>query len=353
MADVDPIIVGVLLDHAGSADTMIELAGMAVADVVAEGRLDRPIVFVSESAIGLPRGTAAAVETAFARLVDAQVLLVLGPAITDNGLIVRDLADAAHVPCINWTGSELTRSEWMFHYQVGSLEEEPHLLARYLHGQGHHSVVLVQDRSPIGERYGSFFEEAAARTGIDVVAKIRVSPIVDDLGATVERLRRHDSDALVYLGLGLSAHPLGAALAAGDWHPAVVTNSALMYGYANPEWRALWDGWTYVDAWSEDNPRLQALLDRTRGSGRLGAARPMSVASGYDMGRLVAEGAAGAAQLTRSGIKDALERLKLLPAALGTPDTQMGFGRWDRGALKGGYLVLRRWRDGESVPAEV
>jgi hypothetical protein len=29
----------------------------------------------------------------------------------------------------------------------------------------------------------------------------------------------------------------------------------------------------------------------------------------------------------------------------------MGFGRWERGALKGGFLVLRVWRDGESVEA--
>jgi hypothetical protein len=27
----------------------------------------------------------------------------------------------------------------------------------------------------------------------------------------------------------------------------------------------------------------------------------------------------------------------------------MGFGQWDRGALKGPYLVLREWRDGKTV----
>jgi hypothetical protein len=30
----------------------------------------------------------------------------------------------------------------------------------------------------------------------------------------------------------------------------------------------------------------------------------------------------------------------------------MGFGRWDRGALKGRYLVLRSWRDGASVDVD-
>jgi hypothetical protein len=27
----------------------------------------------------------------------------------------------------------------------------------------------------------------------------------------------------------------------------------------------------------------------------------------------------------------------------------MGFGRYDRGALKGQYLVIRQWHDGQSI----
>ena len=64
-------------------------------------------------------------------------------------------------------------------------------------------------------------------------------------------------DALVYLGLGLSAGSLGYALTEADWHPPVFANSALMFGYANPDWVTHWEGWTYVDAWSEKNPRLR------------------------------------------------------------------------------------------------
>jgi hypothetical protein len=49
-------------------------------------------------------------------------------------------------------------------------------------------------------------------------------------------------------------------------------------------------------------------------------------------------------------MRDALERVKLLPATCGHDGTTMGFGCWDHGALKGRYLVLREWRDGRSVP---
>jgi len=48
----------------------------------------------------------------------------------------------------------------MFHYQIGSLEEEPHLMAGHLASLGHKRVALVQDRSPIGNRYGAFFDNA-------------------------------------------------------------------------------------------------------------------------------------------------------------------------------------------------
>jgi hypothetical protein len=70
---------------------------------------------------------------------------------------------------------------------------------------------------------------------------------------------------------------------------------------------------------------------------------------GYDMGRLLAEGVARATGVTRAAVAAGLDRVKALPAATGRADTLMGFGVQDRGALKGQYLVVRQWRDGESV----
>ena len=48
-------------------------------------------------------------------------------------------------------------------------------------------------------------------------------------------------------------------------------------------------------------------------------------------------------------MKDALERVKWLPASLGRAGTTLGFGAHERGALKGGYILLRRWEKGRSV----
>jgi branched-chain amino acid transport system substrate-binding protein len=42
-------------------------------------------------------------------------------------------------------------------------------------------------------------------------------------------------------------------------------------------------------------------------------------------------------------VKEALERVKMLPAAAGAPGTRISFGKWTRRAWMGaGYLVARR-----------
>jgi branched-chain amino acid transport system substrate-binding protein len=347
VSDAAPILVGILEDRPGSGESATVTVMRRVLDeAVASGRIDRPVTLVTENTNGLPEGTAAEVTAGFHRLVDQNVLLIMGPTITDNGLIVRDLADAARVPCCNWSGSDASRSEWMFHYQVGSLEEEPHLLADHMSSLGHQRVALVQDRSPIGNRYGSFFEDATARVGMTITSKSLISPVSTDLDSLVAGLCGTDVDALVYLGLGLSAAALGRGLTAAAWQPPVFLNSAGMFGYGYPEWVKHWEGWTYVDAWDEDNSRLQALLaGRAPGD----ATMPMALAAGDDMGRLAVEGLAGAESLTCLGVKESLERVKRLPASLGEPGTTMGFGIWDRAALKGGFILLRQWVEGRSV----
>jgi len=67
------------------------------------------------------------------------------------------------------------------------------------------------------------------------------------------------------------------------------------------------------------------------------------------MGRLVPEAIGSVAAPTRATVHDGLERVKLVPAALGADGTTMGFGRWKRAALEGRYLVRRAWCGGASV----
>jgi ABC-type branched-subunit amino acid transport system substrate-binding protein len=337
-----PLLIGILYDypqHDGGASFE-----EAVRQGLQEVELDRPVELVPRQAAGLPGGTAHDVHRNFGELVDEGVLAIIGPSISDNGLLVRDWADEARVPCVNYTGGERTRSEYMFHYQVGSLAEEPIVLAEHLRGRELRSAVVIHDRSPVGSGYVSAFEGACARTGVEVVGRAAISPLADEAGAIVDRLRQPEPDALVYLGMGAASHAVAVAKEEAGWDVTVVANSALMFGYARKDWRAGFDGWAYVDTVSDGNVRRQALKERSPKS----AAGPVGVAA-YDIGRLVAEGLARAVHLTGDGVKEGLEEVKRLPAATGYEGTTMGFGNYDHAALKGGYLVLRQWKDGKTV----
>ena len=311
---------------------------VGIGEVESAGRLPAPVAVIHQPAhddIG----------AAFARLVDQGVLAILGPAITDGALAVRPLTDQAGIPCINYAGNEEARSAWMFHFQIGSLEDEPALLVDHLVQRRLRRVVLVQDTSRIGERLGSFFRDAAAAQ-CELADHLQVAPDGGGMDAAVTSARRAGPDAIAFVGFWRAAHRLALEAKAQGWTVPTVANSALMYGHADPAWAADWDGWTYVDTFSEANPRFAALsrtaaaAGRTAGPGEAGA---------YDMGRLLAEGIARAPELTRAGIRAGLERVKALPTATGHAGTRMGFGNWDRGALKGPYLVLRTWRRGRSV----
>ena len=68
---------------------------------------------------------------------------------------------------------ERTRSEFMFHYQIGSLEEEPPLLARRLAQRGLRSAAVIHDHSPVGAGYARYFDDARALEGIETTGVAR------------------------------------------------------------------------------------------------------------------------------------------------------------------------------------
>ncbi|MBL7519039.1 ABC transporter substrate-binding protein [Frankia sp. CNm7] len=313
-------------------------------EYLAAGRLDREVEIVHSHGLGLPSGTAAAVERAFARLVDSDVLLVVGPAIGDNALVATPLAERYQVPTINWAGTERARGDWMFHLQVGSHEDEGVLLARHLAATGARRVGVVYDRSPIGRRYLRFLTAEAELLGLAVTATAGLPPLAEDAEDEVALVLGTGVDALVYLGRGASGAKGARAAADAGWDGPRAMNSAGMFGYQPEHGRAI-DGWVYVDMHSDDNTTLAAFRQR------LGVApeRSLAAAKGYDLGRLAAEGLARATELTRAGVREGLEQIKWIPAAEGREGTQLAFGHHDRGALHGHYLVLRRWRDGRSV----
>lgn len=305
------------------------------------GRLDADVEFVHAYGLGLPSGTADAVERAYRQLADAGVCMIVGPAIGDNALVAAPLAEQLRVPTINWAGAERARGRWMFHLQVGSHEDESLVMARHMAALGCRRLAVAYDISPIGTRHLKYLEDEARILGLEIAAKEGISPLAAEATETVAALASSGADGFVYLGLGLSAPAVAAALSGRD-EPRIM-NTAGLRGYHGDFARAC-DGWFYIDMHSDTNATLNALVDR------LGAPRrqALAIAKGHDLGRLVAEGLARAADFSREGVRLGLEQVKWLPAAEGHEGTLLGFGIQDRGALHGRYLVVRQWLGGET-----
>jgi ABC-type branched-subunit amino acid transport system substrate-binding protein len=342
-----PMKVGILDDMADGPPGVANIESwlrLAVDDLTRAGRIDREVEFVYAWGLGLPAGTAAAVERAYAALAEQDVLLIVGPAIGDNALVATPLAERHRIPTLNWAGSERARGEHMFHLQVGSHEDESIVLAHHLARQGVKRVGVVSDRSPIGRRHLQFLQAEGEILGVRLAAAATVAPLAENAEAEAGEVLDARPDAVLYLGLGVSAPAVARALAARGWDGPRAMNTAGIRGY-QPDFAKTIDGWTYVDMHSDSNATLAALRERmgTPAAGALWAAK------GYDLGRLVAEGLARAPERTREGVREGLEQIKWLPAAEGHDGTLLGFGRCDRGALHGRYLVLRQWLGGETV----
>jgi ABC-type branched-subunit amino acid transport system substrate-binding protein len=339
-----PVRIGLLYDFPQMGDVFVKSLRLGIDEVTASGRLDRDVELIERQSRGLPSGSEAEVVRAFDELDDEDVVAIVGPAISDNALIVAPLCDAARIPAINYTGGERTRSQWMFHYQVGSLEEEPPVLAARMVARGLRRAAVIFDQSPVGRRYAECFEAARARLGLEVTGTASISALAEDATELLERLRPAQPDVLVYLGLGVSSRAVVLALESLGWDVPVLANSALMFGYARPDWRDGYKGWEYIDTIADDNTSRARLAEKFPHA----AGGPIGCAA-YDIGRLLGEGIAASEHLTRAGIADGLRKVKQLPATSGHEGTLIGFGVWDHAALKGHYLVLRTWRDGHSV----
>ena len=342
------IRVGILNDMADKPEDydgdITEWLEREVAKVQAAGRLDAEVEFVHAYGLGLPAGTAEAVERAFMELVRQDVVMIAGPAIGDNALIATPLVEREQVPTINWAGAERARGEWMFHLQVGSHEDESLVVARHMQSIGCTKLGVVYDQSPIGTRHLKYLEDEAAIIGLDIGTCVDISPLAEDGAQQVARVLECEPDGFVYFGLGFSAPAVARALTASGWEGPRIMNTAGLRGYQSDFAQSI-DGWTYIDMQSDGNTTLAALKQE------MGIATEQAVfaAIRYDFGRLVAEGLARSKEFTRRGVKTGLEQVKWLPATEGMEGTTLGFGIQDRGALHGRYLVVRQWRDGKTV----
>jgi len=355
MSDVAPARVGILIDtfrdaeHPYSED-MLPVFQLVADEFAAEGRLERPVDFVVRTALGLPKGSFRAVRDAFHELVEGGCLVVFGPLVSENGEPLRPyVEDLAEVPIISMAGTETMLGEWVFALNNGSMPEEPRIMAAVATYDGCRTVGIVQEASLIGDEYVRSMRAACREYGLRVTGEVAIPQVEAGKRAAMEELAREKPDAIMHVGFGLGLFGINEALQELGWAPRRYTTTAFEFASHDPQARRLLAGWIGLDSYDERNTVGQQFLDRYEARhGR----RPASFLTlyHYDMARVIMTALSDARPLTGRGVKEALERIKMLPAASGAPGTRLRFGRYLRQGWMGSeYLVARRVLDDGSA----
>ncbi|WP_051289219.1 ABC transporter substrate-binding protein [Mycobacterium sp. URHD0025] len=347
MADVTPARIGLLIDYldedGGYDENILPALQLVAGEYPERGILERPVEFVVRAVQGLPQGSFRAVRAAFDELIEQDVLVIFGPWVSENGVALRRyVEDLAEIPIITMAASESMLGEWVFGLPAGSMEEEPIIMATVAALDGCRRVGLAFEDSLIGREYLRTTREACRDAGLTITAEVAIPQLEREKRTAVAVLAADKPDAIMHVGFGLGIIGMNAALSDVGWMPPRYTTTAFEFAATGQWWREQLAGWIGLDQYDERNPTGQAFLDRfEQAYGR----RPeyFFPLYTYDVGRLMMTALATARPLTGPAVKEALERIKMLPAATGAPGTRMRFGKFIRHGWVGSeFLVARR-----------
>ncbi len=351
MDEISPARIGFLVDTARDPEhpytpDMLPIFEMVAEEYTVQGRLDRPVEFVVRAVEGLPRGTFRAVRDAFYELVEEDCLAIFGPYVSENTVPLRDDVErTAQVPILSMAGTETMLGEWVFALNNGSMPEEPRIMAAIATYDDCHTVGIAYEASLIGEEYLRSTRVACKEYGLRVTAEVAIPQVEAEKQAAMAELAAARPDAIMHVGFGLGLFGMNEALQDLGWMPRRYTTTAFEFAAGSPEQCLKLAGWVGLDSFDERNLVGQDFLDRyeARTGRRPAYFMPVYL---YDMARVILTAIADARPLTGLGVKEALERIKMLPAASGAPGTRLRFGRFIRQAWVGSeYLVARRVLD--------
>ena len=316
-----------------------------------QGVIDRPVEVVYREVEGLPKGSVKAVIDAYGELVDEGCLLVFGPSITDNAEPTKvAIEERFKVPAISVTGSEEWLGEWTFSLSMGSMTDEPIFWADLIAKRGLNDVGVLVEQSLVGESYIQQFRRACRRKGIRIIAEEEIPQTAQDVSSQVQKLHDANVGAVVHCGFGFGVVLVGLAMQALEWDPPRFMGTAFQNAWLNEiVWNAM-VGWTGIDQYDAENQVGQEFLDRyaKRFDRRPEWCVPVV---NRDLAVVLLQAFADAKPLSPAGVRDALERVKMFPAASGAPGTRISFGKYmHRGWMGPGYLVARQLDpDGETA----
>lgn len=355
--------VGFVLDWGIDTGPLLDLElalHLALSRAVEAGVVDRPIDLFIREREGLPYNEFLPVLKEWQELqAEERCLLMVGPLGTDNALGVRPYAEQLGVPMLTTAGGiDVASTRRCFTLPCGTFIDNGALMAEWLVRRGASRVGVVRETNVFGEQYFEGFVVGSRRTGLEIVASHSVgySHDIDSAAKTVQTFRSAGADAVAYMGWGTGVTPLMRVLAESDWDPLrilsdVYTCLSLPIGYGfedvGPE---ITEGWAGIDFFAESNEIFVSMLDAfEQAHGR----RPTHAyaALGWDLGSAIAEAFALAPRWDPEGIRQGLENVRMLPAALGLPGNVISFGPFDHRGYKGQYVVIRQICNGKDVLA--
>jgi ABC-type branched-subunit amino acid transport system substrate-binding protein len=347
----EPVKIGVLIDmDLGQllAD-WIDPTILAIEDALNEGVYGRgPIQLVIADARGLPRENYRKVRDGYRWLVEQGCVVVLGPMISDNSLVLQDLANELKVPCVGWTGAHKFASEYCFTVANGDIPTEGVMCAQWLKARGIEKVGMFWEQGSSGRDYADYFRDTALQVGLKVMREVKLEPNPKGLKDDLALMRELGVEGIYYGGYGYATFHFAEAFRALDWDPPRVMGTAFMFYSNSNKWAEGLEGWHGVDQLGQEGAnenynamirRMEARFDRST--------RNVVVALAYDTARVAVHGIANAAIPEPRWVKEGMERIRWMPATNGGPGTYIQFGPWDRKGYKGDFLTIRELRGGE------
>jgi ABC-type branched-subunit amino acid transport system substrate-binding protein len=346
----EPVKIGVLVDmDLGQllAD-WIDPTILALEDALNEGVWSRsPVSIVTCDARGLPRENYRKVIAGYDWLVEQGCVVILGPMISDNCLLLQPHADEVGVPCIGWTGAHKFASDFCFTVANGDIPTEGVMCANWLYQQGLKKIGMFWEAGSSGRDYADYFRDTALQLGLKVMREVKLEPNPRGLKDELALMRELGVEGVYYGGYGYATFHFAEAFRALEWDPPRVMGTAFMFYSNSNAWAEGLEGWHGVDQLGEDgaSPNYNAMVDRFRR--RFGReTKNVVVALAYDTARAAIHGIANARIPTPRDVRDGMERIRWMPATNGGPSCYVQFGPGDHKGYKGDFLTIRELRGG-------
>ncbi|MET0377727.1 MAG: ABC transporter substrate-binding protein [Spongiibacteraceae bacterium] len=369
---LEPFKIGYLQDWiigVQSFTDQFEMSKLALDEAYESGLIDRPVEIVLREFEGPPYGQVAPVVDAWHELaLQENCLAVIGPFITDVTKPLRRYIEQHKVPTISYCATYQFAGEYCFQIPNGTFIDETALICDHLVKLGIKSVAVLREDNSMADEYVDYFRHNARLRGLTIATDQLIPTFVKDIDAEIKpklkAVKESGAEALAYLAYGQTWYQMSKAYGevskAWNWELPRVTVTTWVCvtcpGFTyfpqdisqHPEQV---EGWVGVDQNHERNATFEAVLDRfEKKHGR----RPFHcyASCGYDLGQTIALALSRAKTHTPEGVKEALESIRMLPAATGGPGTVITFGKHDRRGYKGtDYVVLRTVKDGKEMLA--